>query len=290
LVWAGEGNSPAFGREKQEKAAMSNSILFHAYEIRGFDHRRWDWSGGRAVSVISRKKRGFVCPSCGGRHVTATRVGEREVMAGLMGDLPMFLRVDAHRVKCHDCGAYRMESYPFLSSPKSHITRQLERSIVELRHEMSISAVAKHFDLDWRTVKEVEKRHLETKYQHIRLADVETVGVDEIFIGKMKYKTVVRDLATGAVLHVGDGKGGEALEEFGRRLRSSKAKIKVVAMDMSSGFAAWFKLNLPDAAIVFDHFHVIKLMNDRLDQVRRKTVKDLEEEDAKALKKNASCC
>jgi len=126
---------------------------------------------------------------------------------------------------------------------------------------------------------------LEKKYQHIRLADVETVGVDEIFIGKMKYKTVVRDLATGAVLHVGDGKGGEALEEFGRRLRSSTAQIKVVAMDMSSGFAAWFKLNLPDAMIVFDHFHVIKLMNDRLDQVRRRTVKELEGEDAKALKK-----
>ena len=93
------------------------------------------------------------------------------------------------------------------------------------------------------------------------------------------------DLATGAVLHVGDGKGGEALEEFGRRLRSSTAQIKVVAMDMSSGFAAWFKLNLPDAMIVFDHFHVIKLMNDRLDQVRRRTVKELEGEDAKALKK-----
>jgi len=268
---------------------MSNSLLYHAFGISGFDYQKWDWSGSQAVMYITRQADQFTCPGCGGQRVTATKLGERDVKTGAIGRLPAILRVETHRVKCHDCGAFRMEVYPFLSSAKSHITRQLERSIIELRPEMSITAVANYFGLDWRTVKEVEKRHLEIKYKHIRLVDVVIIGVDEIFIGKMKYKTVVRDLVTGAVLYVGDGKGGEALEEFGRRLRSSKAKIKVVAMDMSAGFAAWFKLNLPDAEIVFDHFHVIKLMNDRLDKVRRRTVKELEDDDAKILKKNGFC-
>ena len=130
------GGGKKFPRLWQGKTGEGSHVQQHSVPCvrdQGFRPSKVGLSGGRAVSVISRKKRGFVCPSCGGHHVTATRVGEREVMAGLMGDLPMFLRVDAHRVKCHDCGAFRMESYPFLSSPKSHITRQLERSIVELR-------------------------------------------------------------------------------------------------------------------------------------------------------------
>jgi transposase len=117
----------------------------------------------------------------------------------------------------------------------------------------------------------------------VPLLGVKIIGMDEIYVGKKKYKTIVRDLETGAVLHVGDGKGGDALKDFHVRLKRSKAKIEVIAMDMSSEYAAWAKKNLKDALIVFDHFHVIKLMNEK---IRRRTVKELEEEEElKALKK-----
>jgi len=70
---------------------------------------------------------------------------------------------------------------------------------------MSISAIAEYFQLDWRTVKECEKRHLKKKFKTINLKNVSVIGMDEIYIksqGKEKYITIVRDLKSGAVLYV----------------------------------------------------------------------------------------
>ncbi len=75
---------------------------------------------------------------------------------------------------------------------------------------MSIKAVAHHFDLHWTTVKNVGKKYLNKKYKHISLKDVQSIGIDEIYmgakIGEKGYLTIVRDLETGAVLFVGKGK------------------------------------------------------------------------------------
>ena len=91
-------------------------------------------------------------------------------------------------------------------------------------------------------------------------------------------------MISGAVLFVGRGKGGEALAKFERRLRASKCNIQVVAMDMSSGYSAWVKQSIPKAEIVFDHFHVIQLMNKKLDALRRTTMNKLDEETRSQLK------
>jgi len=152
---------------------------------------------------------------------------------------------------------------------------------------MSISAISNYFNVDWRTVKNIEKKSLAKKYASVSLAGVRVIGVDEIYVGKKKYKTVVRDLESGRVLHVGNGKGGAALEEFGRRLARSKAEVETIAMDMSSGYSSWFRGKLPEATIVFDHFHVVKLMNDKLDAIRRRVAGNLEDDDLAKLKKNA---
>ena len=269
---------------------MSNSVLVHTQGISGFDHQRWDWNGETATAYITRRPDRFRCAGCGSADVTATPVGERTVRGVPLGVKPFDAVVRMHRLKCHECGAYRMEQLEFLPSSHAHITRALQRTVVELRREMSISAISQHFGLDWKTVKDADKRHLQRKYRTVRLRDVTTIGIDEIYVGHKKFKTVVRDLEQGSVLHVGDGKGRDALKGFWRRLSPSKATIRAVAMDMSSGYARWVREKLPEAEIVFDHFHLIKLMNERVDKVRRRTIAELEEDERKALKKNASCC
>src|SRR5262249_17356096 len=93
---------------------------------------------------------------------------------------------------------------------------------------------------------------------------------DEIAVAKgHRYLTVVMDLESGAVVFVGDGKGADALKPFWKRLRSSKAQIEGVAMDMSGGYRAAVAAHLPHAKIVFDHFPVVKLFNDKLSDLRR---------------------
>jgi transposase len=77
------------------------------------------------------------------------------------------------------------------------------------------------------------------------------------------------DLESGAVVFVGDGKGAEALKPSWKRLRPSGAKVEAVAMDMSAAYRAAVTTNLPKAKIVFDHFHVVKLFNEKLSDLRR---------------------
>jgi transposase len=80
---------------------------------------------------------------------------------------------------------------------------------------------------------------------------------------------VVLDLKTGAVIFVGDGKGTDALVTFWKRLKYARAKNKAVAIDMSPAYITSVLENLPKSTVVFDHFHVIKLYNDKLPKLRR---------------------
>ena len=164
-------------------------------------------------------------------------------------------------------------------------TKWVARFVIALRAEMSIKAVAHFTGLHWETVKNIEKAWLEKKYRKIRLNEVEVLGIDEVHLGKvLGFITVVRDMDSGAVLFVGKGKGGDALKPFRKRLKRRAKHIKAVAIDMANSYSAWAAEVLPDADIVYDHFHVIKLMNDRMNSLRRSTMNKLEDEQKKELK------
>lgn len=265
---------------------MSTSLMYHTQGIRGFQHRSFSFHSDCVIQHISRKR--FCCPVCRTGDITVHPLRKRRIHGIACGRKRFYLELTVHRVYCLKCKARRIEQLPFLSHPKSRMTRALERTIIELRPEMSIAALARYFGLDWRTVKDCEKRHLKKKFRHIKLKHVRIIGIDEIFVTRKrdrdKFLTIVRDLETGAVLHVGNGKGAEALDGFGERLKHSKAKIKLAAMDMSKAYIAWVEENLPQVDIVFDHFHVIKLMNDKLDKVRRRVTATLDDEQRKLLK------
>jgi len=112
------------------------------------------------------------------------------------------------------------------------------------------------------------------------------IAIDEIAIGKgHRYFTVVLDLISGAVVFVGDGKGAEALEPFWKRLRASRAKLKAVATDMGKAYIKAIRDNLPHVVHVFDHFHVVKLFNDKLSALRRELYNQAQSDsDRKLLK------
>ena len=122
----------------------------------------------------------------------------------------------------------------------------------------------------WDLIKEIQKRDLSRRFATPKLKHLRRIAIDEIAVAKgHRYLTIVMDLESGAVVFVGDGKGDEALKPFWKRLRSSKAKIEAVAMDMSPAYRKAVSTYLPKAKIVFDLFHVIKLYNEKLSDLRR---------------------
>jgi len=266
---------------------MSTSLMYFTQGIRGFQHVSYDFTENGVVYEKIRRN-GFRCQRCRSGNVSATPLRTRHIQSGKYGSWQLYFIVDVHRIYCSECGERAAEEIPFISHPKARITKELERTIIELRQEMSISAIAKYFDLNWRTVKNVDKRYLQKKYKEIKLENVKIIGLDEICVHHKrdaeKFITIVRDLSTGAVLYVGKGKGIDSLKVFTKRLRRAKCKIEAITMDMSKSYEAWAREVLPDAELIFDHFHLVKLMNDKLDKIRRRTAAKLNEEQKKKLK------
>jgi transposase len=142
---------------------------------------------------------------------------------------------------------------------------------------MTLSDVAELTLLSWDTVKGIVKERLARDYSRPKLREVRYIAIDEIHLGrKRKFYTIVIDLEDGRILWAAAGRGKNVLQGFWRRLRLAKARIQAVATDMSAAYWSAVLENLPDTALVFDKFHVIKLMNERLDDLRREMVREAE--------------
>jgi transposase len=151
---------------------------------------------------------------------------------------------------------------------------------------MPIQDVAMHLGVSWGTIKSIHKRRLVKKYSAPSLKRLSSIAIDEISIGAgHRYLTVVLNLESGAVVFVGDGKGSDALNPFWERLGRRKKRIKSVAVDMSPAYTKAVRENLPKAALVYDHFHVIKLYNEQLTALRRSQYYAAHDADEKALLK-----
>ncbi len=113
------------------------------------------------------------------------------------------------------------------------------------------------------------------KFSKPRLGHLRHIAIDEIGIGHgHQYLTVVLDLESGAVVFVGDGKEARSLGPFWKRLKAFRAHIEAAAMDMSAAYITAVTEHLPHSTIVFDHFHVIKLFNDKLSLLRRELYRE----------------
>jgi len=142
---------------------------------------------------------------------------------------------------------------------------------------MTLSDVAAMTLLSWDTVKAIAKTHLAKDYGKPRLNGVRYLGIDEIHLGsKTQFYTIVIDLEDGRILWAKPGRGKAALRGFWWRLRRANARIRAVATDMSAAYWSAVLEHLPEAVLVFDKFHVIKLMNERLDDLRRQMVREAE--------------
>ena len=259
--------------------------LYYTQRIRGFQQESVKYNGSSVRYSLKRTK--FQCRYCGSSRVTVKPLSRRLVHGEPMGCChEVIFEFTTHLLYCPACKIRMVEHIPFLTHPWARMTKSLERTVLELRQHMSIRAVANYFHLRWHTVKELEKKHLKKKFFRIQTAHIKAIGIDEIHVGRgMKneqFLTIVRDLESGAVIHVGDGKGVSALAGALKKLK--KSKLKIVTMDMANAYYSWISENFPKAHIVFDHFHVIKLMNDKLDQVRRRVTAKLDAVQQKQLK------
>jgi transposase len=256
---------------------MSTSLLYHGFGIRGYRHVRTEYIKGGIVFTIKQAPKHCCCPACGGTN-TLRKGGVVRRFRGLpIGSKAVTIVFRVPRIQCRDCNAIRQTPIGF-ADPRRSYTRSFAQYVLELARKMTIRDVAAHLGVSWDLVKEIVKNDLQKRFSRPKLKDLRQIAIDEISIGKgHRYLTVVLDLETGIVVHVGHGKGGEALLKFWKRLRRCGARIEAVATDMSPAYIDAVSTHLPNAVLVFDRFHVVKLFNEKLSNLRRelyRTAKD----------------
>src|SRR5215831_2780320 len=264
---------------------MSTSLLYHMFGIRGYEYRRTEFFNGRACFTIEQPRERYRCSACGSAAVHGQGHKERFLQTVPIGMKPTFILLKVARVLCFHCERTRQVKVPF-ADPRRTYTHTFERYALELSRATTIQDAARHLDVSWDIIKDIQQRNLQRRFGRPKLKNLKEIAIDEIAIGKgHAYFTVVLDLRSGAVVHVGDGKGADALRAFWKRLRAARAKVKAVATDMSKAYIRAVRENLPQAVHVFDHFHVIKLFNEKLTAFRRELFRELTDEGQRKILK-----
>ena len=262
---------------------MSATLLYHMHGVRGYTYLRQKIVPGGIEIYIAPSPSQIVCPCCGSDNVWQKGSKERRFRSLSIGRKITIIVLEVPRVLCHDCKTLRQIKVSFAEEHKRY-TRFFERHVLDLLHDMTCQGVAEHLGLSWDTVRDIEKRRLLRDFAKPPLKNVTHIAIDEISVRKgHKYLTIVMDLHSGRVIFVGDGKGADALLPFWRRLKKARANIYAVSSDMSTAYTGAIRNHLPNAIHVFDRFHVTKLFNEKLTDLRRRLqgeTKDKEGKDA----------
>ena len=248
---------------------MSTSLLYHGFSLRGYDYLKTTFDDGQIIFAVRPKPGTLRCSACGRSDVIRHGEQQRTFQTVPIGSKRVLLKVGIPRLECRQCGKIRQARLSFADTRRKY-TKAFERHVLELSQAMTIRDVARQLGVGWDTIKDIQKRDLQRRFKKIRLCDLQQIAIDEISIGKgHRYVTIVLDLLSGAVVFIGEGKDALSWQPFWKQLKASRARIRAVATDMSPAYIHAVQENLSGAVHVFDHFHVIKLFNEKLSDFRR---------------------
>jgi transposase len=157
------------------------------------------------------------------------------------------------------------------------VTHALARAVAALARELNWDAVAHHFRVNWKTVAAVVEGAVLWGLAHRRREPLHVLGIDEVSRRKgQKYLTIVYDLERACVVWVGRDRDSATMERFFTWLGPRRARaIHTVCCDMWSIYVDAVQTHLPQAALVFDRFHLTQHLSRAVDEVRRRTWRQL---------------
>lgn len=186
-----------------------------------------------------------------------------------------FLHARTPRITCPQCGVKQI-NVPWARAG-SGFTLLFEALAMTLVTHMPVAAAARlvgeHDTRLWRVI----IHYVEAALARLDLADLRRVCIDETAAKRShNYISLFVDIDKRRVVYIADGRGAETVAEFADHVdahNSDASRIKEVCIDMSGAFIKGVTENLTEAEITFDKFHIVKLVNDAVDKVRRAEVK-----------------
>lgn len=239
-----------------------------------------------SIIKLSRDERySLTCPHCG-KKMTKSREIQREAL-----DLPMGLsmvvkiRYPAIQGRCRSCQKYTT-IVPEEIGPLSRATWRLKRLVSHMCRHTPALRVGDFLPLRAKTVIDYDREVLGCELPEPDLDDLRVLLIDEKAIGKRRsFVTLVMNGETGELLYMVEGKTKDSLRGFFDMLSDEqKASIEAVGIDRSNAYSAVVKEQLPNAAIVWDKFHLVANLNDVVRAVRLSAVKNAKPAERQLIK------
>ena len=174
------------------------------------------------------------------------------------------------RIRCPENGV-RTVNVPW-AGKGSGFTLSFKAMVIMLGQEMPVSSVSRivqiHEDSVWRTL----RHYVDEAKKEQGISDLSVLGIDEFSVEKHHvHVTLFYDIKNSRVIHIEDGKESDVFGKFiMKHPFLDPSGIEHITMDLYPSYISGAKEYFPDSSIVFDHFHVIKMMNYTLDRIRRK--------------------
>lgn len=261
----------AIGRDVGEASARSLRALFDLPRYLVTHVERW--AGWGRLTLVA-KHPWAPCPSCRASAGPCDPVRWRVLRDLDIASRHIELAVQVYRSRCRGCG--RPVVPVTIARGYSRCTRRLERQLFRLTGDSTVKAVARRMALDWETVKDAEVRYIRGLLRKRDLRGIRRIGIDEVSYERgHKYLTLVTDLDRHRVIYVTHHNDSRAIGRFLKWFGPDRcSKLRVVVTDIHDPYLKALR-KLPKVALVFDHFHVSKIVHEALDEIRRRLQREL---------------
>jgi transposase len=225
---------------------------------------------GKIFLGLSILSEGIVCHHC--KHYTEKLHQNRPI---LVRDLSVFgrtvyLKIPRRQFYCPSCQRYPTERIDFLDVKRRH-TQRYEHNIYERVKQSSMEQIGREEGLSYDEIKgifeQVNKSKKKTNWQLVK-----RISIDEISLrkGQGNFVTVVSDISEGNLIEMIDShRSEEIIETFMKQPIEVRKQVEEVSVDMWGGFPKVIKKVFPNALVVIDRFHVMKVVNKDLNKLRR---------------------
>jgi len=261
---------------------VSKLLKFKGFLTVSFWWERWSRN---FVVAVKPHKNGARCPECGRRGKIVRTLKPRRWRDGRICGQTVWLLYSPREIRCRTHGQ-AVEVIPW-ASPSSRVSYRFEYTMLRMCSDMTQKAVANLLGLPTSTLSDLLHRAIKRGREGHKIRGLKTIGIDEISYAKgHKYATVVYDLDRSCVVWIGAGKGRETIDRFFTEALSNyqKAQITWACCDMSEAYIGAIKAHCENATLVLDRFHIVKNLNEAIDEVRKEQWRKANKTDRKALK------
>lgn len=271
---------------------LIKTILNRIENHKGFVYGRAVFSplsdGGERIEIRMRPRKGSrpVCSGCARPGSVYDHLGTRCFEFVPLWGMAVVFVYSMRRVKCVQCGV-KVEQVPWAAG-KSPVTHSRALYLADWAKVLSWQEVARRFGANWHQVFGAVRYVVEWGLRQRNLTGVTAIGIDEIQFGKgHQYLTVVYQLCgpVRRLLYVGQRRDMACLKTFfDERGEEWCAGITHVCTDMWRAYLATIEERLLNAVHILDRFHIVKLLNEAVDKVRREEAGKLRKQGVDLLK------